>query len=192
MIKHEVQLVDYKASEHGGYVLRMLGELYDSQVRLFRQGAGVLVSDPIADIESHIVDIITYNDERCGIILSTPSRCFEETCGISDIILEEGYRRKGIARKALTMVISRAMADGAKFISLNVHSDNLPALRLYESMGFKEQSKWMVLDPLRAQAEAAEIHESAGQSVTEPCEFREGVEKFEKKWLPEEEEEDDA
>lgn len=147
MVKHDVQLEEYVPHEHGGYVLRMLGELYDTQAKLFKQGSGIRLMNPIANISDHIVDIITFNGERCGIILSAPSCCFEESCSICDVILEEGYRRKGIARKALTMVISKAIADGAKRMTLNVHCDNLPALRLYESMGFKAQSQWMVLNP---------------------------------------------
>ena len=145
MIKLDVQLEDYHQSEHGGYVLRMLGELYDSQVQFFKQGSGVVMTDPVAAIDSHVIDIIKYQGKRCGIIMSCGSGCFENTVSISDIILEEGYRRKGIARKALSIVISRALADGAEFVGLNVHTDNIPAVRLYESLGFRKQSQWMVM-----------------------------------------------
>jgi GNAT superfamily N-acetyltransferase len=169
MIKLDVQLEDYHQSEHGGYVLRMLGELYDSQV----QG------------------------KRCGIIMSCGSGCFENTVSISDIILEEGYRRKGIARKALSIVISRALADGAKHIGLNVHTDNIPAVRLYESLGFKPQSQWMVMGlqdftpndgkPKTPKPEEHVTQEELEKAMAgaEPDAFRRGMERFEKRWISE-------
>jgi GNAT superfamily N-acetyltransferase len=197
MIKLDVQLEDYHQSEHGGYVLRMLGELYDSQVQFFRQGSGVVMTDPVAAIDSHVIDIIKYQGKRCGIIMSCGSGCFENTVSISDIILEEGYRRKGIARKALSIVISRALADGAKHIGLNVHTDNIPAVRLYESLGFKPQSQWMVMGlqdftpndgkPKTPKPEEHVTQEELEKAMAgaEPDAFRRGMERFEKRWISE-------
>lgn len=141
---YEVTLEEYIPHQHGGYALKMLGELYDSQAKLFTEGCQIQLGDPVADISSHNVDLIFYKGKRVGIILSAPSGIFEETMSIADIIIEKEYRNLGIGRKALKILISKAVADGAKHISLNVSSNNQSAVHLYESMGFKTQSQWMV------------------------------------------------
>lgn len=68
--------------------------------------------------------------------------------GIS-CILDEGYitniavfpehRKKGIATMLLERVFSMAKDEGLSFVSLEVRESNIPAISLYEKMGFKTE-----------------------------------------------------
>jgi ribosomal protein S18 acetylase RimI-like enzyme len=46
------------------------------------------------------------------------------------------YRRKGIGRRLLNACLSLAVEYGLEKVELEVFSDNIPAIRLYESVGF--------------------------------------------------------
>lgn len=57
---------------------------------------------------------------------------FEEN-EIFDLFVSEDYRRMGYGRKLLAMAIKRNAPNG---MMLTVNVDNIPAIRLYESVGF--------------------------------------------------------
>jgi ribosomal protein S18 acetylase RimI-like enzyme len=56
---------------------------------------------------------------------------------IRDLWVDPGYRRLGLARHLLTEVIRTGRAAGARRIALQTEADNLPALALYEELGFQ-------------------------------------------------------
>lgn len=58
---------------------------------------------------------------------------------ISGLIVMPNFQGQGFARQALTKIL--AEIKDAKRIDLDVHPDNLKALKLYQSLGFKEESK---------------------------------------------------
>lgn len=70
--------------------------------------------------------------------------------GIS-VILDEGYitnvavfpeyRRQGVGKALLERIFSLARDEGLAFVSLEVRESNTPAIKLYESLGFKEEGK---------------------------------------------------
>ena len=55
---------------------------------------------------------------------------------IHNIAVHADYRRRGIARILLTSVISEARRQSASRVILEVRKSNLPAQKLYETMGF--------------------------------------------------------
>jgi RimJ/RimL family protein N-acetyltransferase len=56
------------------------------------------------------------------------------------VYLKPEYRSKGIAKKLLQAVLSRARnLDGIELVHLGVNAANLPVVKLYESVGF---TKW--------------------------------------------------
>ncbi len=61
------------------------------------------------------------------------------------LMIEETHRRKGFGRAALRALTEEAAAEGAEQIGLYVISDNLPALTLYEDVGFREYGRRMTL-----------------------------------------------
>ena len=59
------------------------------------------------------------------------------------------YRGRGVGRQLLRTCIDRAKKSGLTRIELEVRADNVPAIRLYESMGFVREgvkSKGMRID----------------------------------------------
>ena len=55
---------------------------------------------------------------------------------ITNVAVEEGSRRKGCARRLLLELMRRAALRGVENFTLEVRESNLPAVRLYESLGF--------------------------------------------------------
>jgi ribosomal protein S18 acetylase RimI-like enzyme len=55
-----------------------------------------------------------------------------------DIIVYEPYRGKGYGRKALKLLEAKLTNMDVKWIRLNVFADNLPAISLYESKGYRK------------------------------------------------------
>ena len=60
-----------------------------------------------------------------------------EAADISNVAVRPEYRRQGIARKLLNVVLSAAKERGVMLVSLEVCENNDAAIRLYESLGFK-------------------------------------------------------
>lgn len=57
---------------------------------------------------------------------------------ILNIAVKEEYRRKGYARALMISLIDVAKGLGVKKMTLEVRADNLPAVNLYESLGFTQ------------------------------------------------------
>lgn len=55
---------------------------------------------------------------------------------IHNLAVHSGYRRRGIARSLLQQVIAEARAQSRARLTLEVRRSNLPAQKLYESLGF--------------------------------------------------------
>ncbi len=62
------------------------------------------------------------------------THCFEENEPF-DLLVQAEHRRKGYGRKLLAKALER---NAPKGMSLHVDIDNEPAIRLYESLGFKK------------------------------------------------------
>ena len=67
----------------------------------------------------------------CGVWLS-----FDEG-EIMNVAVREEFRRRGCAGRLLEELLSRAKERGASRFILEVRERNLPAIRLYESLGFE-------------------------------------------------------
>ena len=55
---------------------------------------------------------------------------------IHNVAVHSGFRRRGIARLLLEQVIREAEGRGLPRVTLEVRQSNIPAQRLYESLGF--------------------------------------------------------
>jgi RimJ/RimL family protein N-acetyltransferase len=55
------------------------------------------------------------------------------------LIVAEPYRRRGIGRALLLAAVEWARANGVRKLELHVFTWNEPALRLYESFGFRRE-----------------------------------------------------
>lgn len=57
---------------------------------------------------------------------------------IHNVAVRPEWRRRSVARRLVEHVIGEARATGVERVSLEVRVHNLPALRLYRSLGFHE------------------------------------------------------
>lgn len=61
-----------------------------------------------------------------------------DSATIAQIVVKNDYRRRGIARGLLEEMIQNCRDKHVKTITLEVRTNNQPALNLYESYGFKK------------------------------------------------------
>lgn len=67
----------------------------------------------------------------CGLL-----RSFEEA-DITNVAVDEKYRKKGIARRMLTSLMEEGKTQGILRYTLEVRKSNEAALHLYETLGFE-------------------------------------------------------
>ncbi|KAH0789055.1 N-alpha-acetyltransferase 30 [Histomonas meleagridis] len=80
--------------------------------------------------------VATYNDEIVGTIIGreTPKENFKKGY-IAMLVVLKQYRKCGIGRNLAVQLINE-MKKTCKVVSLDAEYDNVPALHLYESLGF--------------------------------------------------------
>ena len=54
------------------------------------------------------------------------------------VYVQERYRGRGLGTRALKKIISIAKRQNLNFVNLAVSTENMPALRLYSKLGFRE------------------------------------------------------
>ena len=102
-------------------------------------------------LEGDQTTVVAVNDGRCVAcasmsyieIMPTFSHSSGKRAHLMNVYIEENYRRRGIAKHLVNMLIGDARAHGATEISLDATESGRP---LYESMGFKASEECMVID----------------------------------------------
>ena len=102
-------------------------------------------------LEGDQTTVVAVDDGRCVAcasmsyieIMPTFSHTSGKRAHLMNVYTEESYRRRGIARQLVNMLIGDARAHGATEISLDATESGRP---LYESMGFKASEECMVID----------------------------------------------
>ncbi|MFD9336061.1 GNAT family N-acetyltransferase [Streptomyces sp. NPDC060028] len=56
---------------------------------------------------------------------------------VFDVEVADGHRRRGYGRDLMLLAEGTALAEGHRVLGLHVFTDNTPALRLYESLGYR-------------------------------------------------------
>ncbi|MFD6448286.1 ribosomal protein S18-alanine N-acetyltransferase [Promicromonospora sp. NPDC060204] len=56
---------------------------------------------------------------------------------VATIGVDEAFRRRGVGRKMMSVLVDRARTSGLSSMSLNLRTDNAGARKLYESFGFR-------------------------------------------------------
>lgn len=64
--------------------------------------------------------------------------CAADECEISDIAVEQAYRRQNIATELFELLFTAARSRGTKSVFLLVRADNTPATTLYGKLGFTD------------------------------------------------------
>lgn len=79
--------------------------------------------------------VVTQNEEVVG--YCAYYQAFEEA-NIVNVAVKETARRQGVARAMLKRLMAEGRKNGITIFVLEVRHSNLPAIRLYESLGFVE------------------------------------------------------
>ena len=82
---------------------------------------------------------------------------------LCNVVTRPEYRRQGIARRLTQAAIEEARERGAEGVVLQVYSGNLPALRLYSELGFRQAAG--ETDLRREAASAVPLAEAAGYTI---------------------------
>ena len=77
--------------------------------------------------------VIEEQNELLGYICGTS---LFETAEVARVAVRSAHRRKGIGEKLLTAFLEKAKEKGAEQVFLEVRASNVPAMRLYEKLGF--------------------------------------------------------
>lgn len=102
-------------------------------------------------LEGDQTTVVAVDDGRCVAcasmsyieIMPTFSHPSGERAHLMNVYTEKDYRRRGIARQLVNMLIEDARVHGATEISLDATESGRP---LYESVGFKASEECMVID----------------------------------------------
>ena len=90
-----------------------------------------------------IIFVAVLGTEAIGFVQLFPSfssAWMQRTWIMNDVYVLEEHRKKGISRQLVQKVIDYGRETGAKRLTLNTLKDNLPAQKLYESMGWRQES----------------------------------------------------
>jgi ribosomal protein S18 acetylase RimI-like enzyme len=89
--------------------------------------------------DSPRVDPDTLVIQRDGALIGTVRLTHElNNAGVYGFVIHPDHRARGIGRDVLHRLCLKARADGAKFVNLEVATDNDRALNLYTSLGFTQ------------------------------------------------------
>ena len=102
-------------------------------------------------LEGDQTTVVAVDDGRCVAcasmsyieIMPTFSHPSGKRAHLMNVYTEEHYRRRGIARQLVNMLIEDARVHGATEVSLDATESGRP---LYESVGFKASEECMVID----------------------------------------------
>lgn len=81
-------------------------------------------------------------DERTGPVAVTLCVQDNDMAGLSQVVVAQSQRRKGIGREIVASALRWAKVRGAKQAWLQVLADNTAAINLYLSMGFREAYRY--------------------------------------------------
>ncbi len=112
---------------------------YWSRIPILREVGAQLWAASFAPVSPDL--LLGYVWEEDGRIIGnvtlTPDESRRRHWLISNVAVDENYRRRGIARQMMLAAIQEARDRGALWLILNVRPYNIGAIRLYEELGFQ-------------------------------------------------------
>ena len=69
------------------------------------------------------------------------ARCLPDEWEIENVIVDDQHRQRGFGTALVRELLAQARTGGVSSVILEVRESNLPAQRLYESIGFKAESR---------------------------------------------------
>jgi N-acetylglutamate synthase len=81
--------------------------------------------------------------ESNGLVIGCGLGVVEDTyLGLFDIVIDKKYRNQGFGKMVIDNLLKWGRNKGAEIAYLQVLTDNAPAIRMYEKLGFKEVYKY--------------------------------------------------
>jgi ribosomal protein S18 acetylase RimI-like enzyme len=78
-----------------------------------------------------------------GLVIGCGLGVVEDTyLGLYDIVIDKKYRNQGFGKMIIDNLLKWGSSKGAEIAYLQVLTDNAPAIRMYEKLGFKEVYKY--------------------------------------------------
>ncbi len=108
-----------------------------------------MLQDRILDLERKCFKSPWENIPKGKFIFTITEECGEKIIGyvvgrtmgnlgeILRLCVEPGFRKRGVAKNLLNKAIERFKKEGVELVYLEVEKSNLPAISLYEKLGFK-------------------------------------------------------
>lgn len=93
--------------------------------------------EKIIQKKERYINLLTINDDKNKKIIGYI--CFQflfDELYFLNITVKKNNRRRGVAAKALKFLIDTAYEKGCKKVVLDVNPENMPAVKLYEKLGF--------------------------------------------------------
>lgn len=87
--------------------------------------------------KDHLI-VVHDGDRLCGYVLATPPS--EGQSWILTLGVAPGMRHQGLGRQLMREALDSLRTEGARTARLGVRPENAPAIRLYESLGFVQDS----------------------------------------------------
>ena len=81
--------------------------------------------------------VYTHSGNVVGNVGAQPADGRQDVWLFANVAVHPEWRRKGIARQMVLAAVARASGEGARFVVLQVDSDNRDAITLYEQLGFE-------------------------------------------------------
>lgn len=126
---------------HEPYVYRETSESHRSS-EYFKSLLGESWRFTVATVDDAIAGFLLGYCENKGFF---PFHAKRRSFIIDNIVVSEGLRGKGIGKRLMSELLEWARAEGLNDVMLNVYAFNDEAIGLYESLGFKELSRDMIV-----------------------------------------------
>jgi ribosomal protein S18 acetylase RimI-like enzyme len=94
-----------------------------------------------ADAPTRVALIATDKFPGAPIMGLLIARCLPEEWEIENVVVDERHRQRGVGTSLVRKLLADAGAAGVESAVLEVRESNRPALRLYESIGFKAEGR---------------------------------------------------
>jgi N-acetylglutamate synthase len=109
--------------------------------------ASALRAVPDSEVEVEVVETAGRAEARIGERAGGYAACDGEWVGLGEIWVDPAARRNGLALAVVSALLDWGASQGATTAYLQVLTDNEPALRLYERLGFREHHRYRYLAP---------------------------------------------
>lgn len=130
--------------------LRDLARFVNATMKVHRleQGLKAGLSEVIGSIQAQTgLFVLEHDDDAVSTAVCVRDG---ELAGLFEIATDHDLRGRGFARRVVMSALKWAHAQGARLAWLQVEADNSNAIRLYESIGFREAYRYVFRRPPEA------------------------------------------